>query len=53
MKNSNIKQKLYQALNNINEEINVRIDSKEKFKNPIINLEYFLNKNINKEKKYK
>ena len=50
MKNSNIKQKLYQALNNINEEINVRIDSKEKFKNPIINLEYFLNKNINKEK---
>ena len=34
----------------MNEEINVRIDSKEKFKNPIINLEYFLNKNINKEK---
>ena len=49
VKNSNIKQKLYQALNSINEEINVRIDSKEKFKNPIINLEYFLNKNINKE----
>ena len=33
----------------MNEEINVRIDSKEKFKNPIINLEYFLNKNVNKE----
>ena len=43
-KENNTKLKLFTALNNINDEINVKIDSKEKFKNAILNLDCFINK---------
>ena len=43
-KENNTKKKLFTALNNINDEINVKIDSKDKFKNTVLDLNYYINR---------
>ncbi len=43
-KEDNTKKKLFTALNNLNDEINAKIDSKDKFKNIALNLDCFINK---------
>ena len=43
-KGNNTKLKLLAALNNINDEINVIIDSKDRYKNPNLNLDCFINR---------
>ena len=45
------KLKLFTALNNINDEINVKIDSKEKFRNPLLNLDCFINRPSSRKNK--
>ena len=45
-KENNTKKKLIKALNNIHHEINIKIDSKDTFKNNKINLEHFINRPI-------
>ena len=49
-KGNNTKLKLLAALNNINDEINVIIDSKDRFKNPNLNLDCFINRPSKKNK---
>ena len=45
------KLKLYAALNNINDEINVKIDSKDRFKNTALNLDSFINRPASRKNK--
>ena len=45
------KLKLFTALNNINDEINVKIDSKDKFKNIPLNLDCFINRPSSRKNK--
>ena len=49
-KGNNTKLKLLAALNNINDEINVIIDSKDRYKNPNLNLDCFINRPSKKNK---